>query len=70
MIARKPAKNMSTKYVSVFPTVPKMPVPSVDAGMRAMFWFRASLALFSVLSTLCPQEGKVSGGDPTTHNEN
>ncbi len=45
---------MSTEYVSLFQIVPKMPVHSVDAGLRPMFWFRAPLALFSVLLTVCP----------------
>jgi len=29
-------------------------ISSVDAGLPATFWFCTSLALFSVLSTLCP----------------
>jgi hypothetical protein len=50
IFGEKTAKNMSTEYVSLFPTVPKMPVHSVDAGLRAMFWFRASLALFAFIN--------------------
>jgi hypothetical protein len=55
----KGAKNTSTEYVSLFQTVPKMLTHSVDTRLRAMFWFRASLALFSVLSTRCPLNRKI-----------
>ncbi len=47
-------KNTSTEYVSLFKAISKMPTHSVDTRQPTAFWFCASLALFGVLSTLCP----------------
>jgi hypothetical protein len=47
-------KNTSTEYVSLLEIVHKPYLPSVDNWQATAFWFCASLALFSVLSTLCP----------------
>ena len=50
-------KNVSTEYVSLLEIVHKPCLPSVDNWRAAVFWFCASLPLFSVLSTLCPLNG-------------